>query len=108
MLLAGDVGGTKTLIGLFDRGERRPLPIATFGYATNAFASFTEILDAFARDVHKPFSIDAATAGVAGPVVGDTARLTNINWDVSAAEIFAGASVLLKSMPARQFRCSAL
>jgi glucokinase len=89
MLLAGDVGGTKTMLGLFERADPRPRPVETRAYPTNSFGSFTAILDAFARDVHKPFSIDAAAAGVAGPVVGDTARLTNINWDISAAEIRA-------------------
>jgi len=89
MLLAGDVGGTKTLIGLFDRSERRPNAIAAHGYATNEFPSFTAILDAFARDVHQPFSVTAAAVGVAGPVFGRTAKLTNIAWDISADEVTA-------------------
>lgn len=89
VLLAGDVGGTKTLLGLFERGEPRPRSIVVRGYPTTSFHSFTEILDAFARDVHQPFTVDAAVAGVAGPVIGDVARLTNIDWDVSAAEICA-------------------
>jgi glucokinase len=87
MLLAGDVGGTKTLLGLFDRADRRPRPIVSHAYPTNDFPSFTAILDAFARDVHQPFALDAAAVGVAGPVVANTARLTNIAWDVTAAQI---------------------
>jgi glucokinase len=87
MLLAGDVGGTKTLLGLFERGERRPRPVISHSYTTNSFGSFTEILDAFASDVRQPFTVDAAVAGVAGPVVDEKARLTNIDWDVSASEI---------------------
>lgn len=87
MLLAGDVGGTKTLLGLFERGDRRPTPVETRSYVTNSFSSFTAILDAFARDVHMPFSVAAAAVGVAGPVVGDTARLTHIVWDITADEI---------------------
>jgi glucokinase len=87
MLLAGDVGGTKTLLGLFERDDRRPRPVAIRSYPTNEFRSFTEILDAFARDLDRSFVVDAAAAGVAGPVMGDTARLTNIDWDVNASEI---------------------
>jgi glucokinase len=87
MLLAGDVGGTKTLLGLFERGVPRPRQIVVHAYATGDFASFTGILDAFARDVHQPFSLDAAVLGVAGPVVDNTARLTNIAWNVSASAI---------------------
>jgi glucokinase len=89
MLLAGDVGGTKTLLGLFERGIRRPRPIVTHSYATQTFASFTEVLDAFARDVHQPFALDAAVLGAAGPVIDNTARLTNIPWDISAGAVTA-------------------
>jgi len=89
MLLAGDVGGTKTLLSLFERGDPRPHPVATRTYPTNSFNSFTEILDAFARDVHTPFSVDAAAVGVAGPVIGDTASLTHVVWDITADEIRA-------------------
>jgi glucokinase len=90
MLLAGDVGGTKTLLALFERGDRRPTPISsTHSYATNSFTSFTEILDAFARDIHQPFRVDAAVIGVAGPVVADRAKLTNITWDIAGDEITA-------------------
>jgi glucokinase len=89
MLLAGDVGGTKTLLGLFERSLPRPRPIATHAYPTSEFASFTEILDAFARDVQQPFAVDAAAVGVAGPVVDNRARLTKIVWDISAAAVTA-------------------
>ena len=87
MLLAGDVGGTKTLLGLFERGEPRPRHVASRVYPTQEFDSFTAILDAFAHDVGAGIAIDAAAAGVAGPIVDRRARLTNIAWDVSAAEI---------------------
>jgi glucokinase len=89
MLLAGDVGGTKTLLGLFELSESRPRALIAHSYPTNDFASFTAILDAFARDVHQPFSVSAAAVGVAGPVLGRTARLTNIVWDISADEVTA-------------------
>jgi glucokinase len=87
MLLAADVGGTKTLLGLFARAHPRPEPVASRAYPTNDFPSFVAILDAFAADVAEPFTVEAAVAGVAGPVVGDRAALTNIVWDISAAEI---------------------
>jgi glucokinase len=89
MILAGDVGGTKTLLGLFERRSPRPIPIAVHEYGTNDFDSFTALLDAFARDVRQPFSLTASTVGVAGPVVDRKARLTNITWDISADEVTA-------------------
>lgn len=87
MLLAGDVGGTKTRLGIFETADPRPRAIAIRTYLTTEFDSFTAILDAFEREVNLTFTVDAAAAGVAGPVIGDTARLTNIAWDVSASEI---------------------
>ena len=89
MLLAGDVGGTKTLLGLFERAGQRPRPVTIHSYSTGRFTSFSEILDAFAQDVGHPFDVEAAAAGVAGPVAGNRARLTNIPWDVSASEMTA-------------------
>src|SRR5262245_6354561 len=87
MILAGDLGGTKTLLGLFERTQRRPRPVLTRGYSTREFDSFTAILDTFARDIGEPLVIEAAAVGVAGPIVDQRARLTNILWDVSAAQI---------------------
>jgi glucokinase len=51
------------------------------------FPSFTDILNQFALDIHQPFIIEAAAVGVAGPVVANTARLTNIDWNISADEV---------------------
>jgi glucokinase len=87
MLLAGDLGGTKTLLGLFERGEPRPREIITRAYPTQDFTSFTTILDAFARDAGRAVAVDAAAVGVAGPIVDRRAQLTNVDWNVSAAEI---------------------
>ena len=93
MLLAGDVGGTKTLLGLFEPGDRRPAPLAARTYVTNAYESFGAILEAFVRDIGTTVAIDAIAIGVAGPVVANRARLTNIIWDISAEEISARTNV---------------
>jgi len=89
MLLAGDVGGTKTLLGLFERGDRRPVPRASYTYATNAYDSFGAILDAFVRDFGGTLAVEAVALGVAGPVVGNHARLTNVLWDIAADDVSA-------------------
>ena len=87
MLLAGDVGGTKTLLGLFERGRPRPVPHVVHSYATASFARFSDLLDAFARDVEGPFTVESVALGVAGPVVGDSAMLTNVGLHVAADEV---------------------
>ena len=87
MILAGDLGGTKTLLGLFEHADPRPRPVIARGYPTQEFDSFNAILDVFARDVGTRLAIDAAAVGVAGPIVDQHAHLTNILWDVSATQI---------------------
>lgn len=87
MVLAGDVGGTKTLLGLFEPSARRPTSKATRSYETSAYSSFLEILDAFLRDVPPSGPVRAAAFGVAGPVVHDRAKLTNIGWTIGSEEI---------------------
>ena len=86
MLLAGDIGGTKTLLGLFDPAAR-PIARETRSYHTGEFSSFGAIVDAFARDVGGTLTVDAACIGVAGPVVDGRAALTNVHWDISVDEI---------------------
>ena len=89
MILAGDVGGTKTLLGLFERAAGRPRLITHRAYTTNNFDNFCDILRAFMHDVGTSFTVEAVAAGVAGPVVAERAALTNITWDISSAEIAA-------------------
>jgi len=88
MLLAGDVGGTKTFIGLFTRGEGRPMPVDVRSYRTLDFVSLTtlcrEFLEDSASDVR---NIRSACFGVAGPIVGRRAQLTNVPWEVDADAI---------------------
>ena len=89
MLLAGDVGGTKSFLGLFEPAAPRPVPIAIHTYSTAAFASFGDLLGAFARDVNQQAPIQAAAIGAAGPVIDARARLTNITWDISVQDVLA-------------------
>ena len=87
MLLAGDVGGTKTLLGLFERAYPRPIPHAIQSYPTGSFQSFLDILRTFTRDTPRGREVEAVTLGVAGPVSANRTRLTNVDMDVVGDEI---------------------
>ena len=63
MILAGDLGGTKTLLGLFERDDPRPQPHWTRGYPTQEFDSFIAILETFAREIGERPVIEAAAVG---------------------------------------------
>jgi glucokinase len=82
VILAGDVGGTKTRLGLFD-GEKK-LHV-TEVYQNRVHASLGEIIAAFLA-AH-PAMIDAACIGVAGPVKDNRAVVTNLPWSVDAGAL---------------------
>jgi glucokinase len=81
MLLAGDVGGTKTLLGLFAPGAARPEVVEIRSYRTLDFPDLGVLCLQFLRDISsRATDIAAAAFGVAGPIIGDRARLTNVPW----------------------------
>ena len=101
MLLAGDIGGTKTRLGLFrrpeGRGEARPVQVTIREYATVDFGSLEEAVATFVEETDTS-RIEAIAVGVAGPVTGQVARLTNVPWtaDMSiVGERFGGCPTLL-------------
>jgi glucokinase len=88
MLLAGDIGGTNTRLGLFDGGPERPRRIARRVFTTLEYPDLAGIVADFAKDqAMNGAAVDAASFGVAGPVVGQTAELTNVPWRVDARQI---------------------
>jgi len=88
MLIAGDIGGTNTRLGLFEAASPRPSPIDVRTYGTSAFPTLESMLAAFLTDTGKsPASIDGAAFGVAGPVVHGRAALTNAAWEIDARSV---------------------
>jgi len=76
--LAGDIGGTKTILALFSN-EKGPLhPLFEFSYESSSYSS----LDLIIEDFFSQTKTSAATAsfGVAGPVRGNRATITNLPW----------------------------
>src|SRR5471030_1484301 len=90
LLLAGDIGGTKTLLGLFEPAAGRPRAVTTRSYGTLDHAGLPEMITAFLRDASTASaSIGAACFGVAGPVMDEAAALTNVPWHVDARQVAA-------------------
>ena len=83
MLLAGDVGGTKIFLGLFARNGARPKAIEIRSYRTLDFPDLGAVSLHFLRETSTdPRDIEAAGFGVAGPITGARAHLTNVPWIV--------------------------
>jgi glucokinase len=88
MLLAGDIGGTKTLLGLFAPGPDRPAPIEIGEFITLAYEGLEPMVREFlgARGAAAR-QLDGACFGVAGAVTEQVARLTNVPWLVDRANL---------------------
>jgi glucokinase len=88
MLLAGDIGGTKTLLGLFAPGPDRPCPIEIGEFVTLDYDALEPMIREFlaAQNVEQK-RIQAACFGVAGAVTEGVARLTNVPWLVDGGAI---------------------
>ena len=79
MILAGDVGATKTVVALYEPSgdELAQRDEATFASAEHA--SLEEILREFLGD-RSVRALEAACFGVAGPIVDGKAKITNLPW----------------------------
>jgi glucokinase len=78
MILAGDIGGTKTKLGIFNNDFENYEPAETQTYPSQEHDSLEEILKDFLTD--KKFHLDSASFGVAGPVKDGQANPTNLSW----------------------------
>jgi glucokinase len=114
MILAGDIGGTKTHLALYDWTTARVEPMRLETFHSADYTSLEEILAEFlvpakpptpiddikqAKDENEVFAtapkpeesikIDAACFGVAGPVIGNRSHTTNLPWYVEGAALAA-------------------
>jgi glucokinase len=112
MILAGDIGGTKTLIALFDWKTERVDPVYQESYPSREYGSLEDIvrefIDGYKRTLIRieddpeaaersrtepeapfetSFVIEAACFGVAGPCIDNRCRTTNLPWVVDGAEL---------------------
>ena len=88
MILAGDIGGTKTLLGLFTPAVPRPQPILVREFPTLDFPDLVTLISTFAADSGaRGHGILSAGFGVAGPVLGETAVLTNAAFTIDAVAV---------------------
>lgn len=94
MLLAGDLGGTKTLLGLFTPAVGRPTPLDVREYTTRDFPGLSAMVSAFLGATGtRPADVQAACIGVAGPILKQAAHVTNVPWVVDARELTSSTGV---------------
>ncbi|MGE0666872.1 MAG: glucokinase [Sphingomonadales bacterium] len=91
MILAGDIGGTRTRLGLFAREGGALAPVWK---ETVLNADYAGIEDVVARCGRlRDITIEAACFGAAGPVEDGVCRMTNLDWVLDSRALTRSAGV---------------
>lgn len=93
-ILAGDIGGTKTLLRIaeFSAGEKRGHVLCEQRYISADYVDLLPMLGEFLADANAAYgSLDAACFGVAGPVReapdGQSVQVTNLPWRLDTGSL---------------------
>ncbi len=95
LILAGDIGGTKTRLAIVEIAGGQVSVNREAEYASSRFATFEMLLADFLSGQSLP---SVAAFGIAGPIHGRAVRTTNLPWFIDADELaqrFGFATCLL-------------
>lgn len=85
MILAGDIGGTKTVLALIaKKPDGTTSCVQEQSYASQDFINFDDILEQF---LPAGVNITSACIGIAGPVVNQHCQMTNLSWSLDAIKL---------------------
>jgi glucokinase len=96
VILAGDVGGTKTHLALYEPASPVRAPVLERRLASREYATIEALVRGFLDGA--PARPSRAVLGIAGPVVEQHVEATNLPWRIGAAALSAelgGVPVLL-------------
>lgn len=102
MILAADIGGTKSLFALFEIREGNFEIILEKKYPSKNFVSLEEALTVFLEEssgLREKASIESACFSLAGPIHKGFCNLVNLNWTVD----LAGIRKMLPAIPRIKF-----
>jgi len=85
ILLAGDIGGTVTRLGIYSKEKGVRSPLAAADFPSGQFPDFITIVREFLKGVN--IRADAACFGVAGPVMKGAAKITNLPWIIDEKDL---------------------
>lgn len=86
-ILAGDIGGTKTLLAVLERGSDGWVVLFERLINSRGIRTFAEALEVVVQEAR--LEVDAASFGVPGPVLGRRAQGTNLPWPVDGDAVAA-------------------
>ena len=93
-LIAGDIGGTKSgLAWVKSEGTATQEVCFEQVYASADFATADDLIRQFIVDARQPAAADTLLLALPGPLRGQHARLTNLEWTLDAADMRASLGV---------------
>ena len=93
-LLAGDVGATKTNLGIYSAEKGPQQPLAAGSFSSNRYPSLVVLVSGFLAQAQ--LDVEHAVFGVAGPVVNGAVAGVNMPWTIDQVDI--KAQLKLKSV----------
>ncbi|HEV2661551.1 MAG TPA: glucokinase, partial [Ktedonobacteraceae bacterium] len=85
MLLAGDIGGTKTNLALFASQDELRTPVREATFPSAQYPSLEALVSDFLYQTGE--QVQLACFGVAGPVIAGKAKITNLPWVMEEEEM---------------------
>jgi len=86
MILAGDIGGTKTNLALYEYEDGVLKLQVEQSFTSQNYEIFNDVITEFLELNAMP-EIDALCLGIAGPIVNGVCRTTNLPWLIDAKEL---------------------
>ncbi len=96
MLVAGDIGGTKTDLAIFSIEAGPHAPLAEARVHSADYPSLQAIVKEFLGKANKP--VDQACFAVAGPVIGGRVKTTNLPWMIEENTLAQELNLNLQSV----------
>jgi len=96
VLIAGDIGGTKTELAIFSNEGGPHSPQGQIKFHSADYSSLQVIVKEFLTKVNKP--VDRACFAVAGPVIGGRVKATNLPWMIEDKFLAQELNLNLKSV----------
>jgi len=85
MILAGDIGGTKVNLALYDEEDDSNL-VVLHEFYSKEFFSFEALIDKFKKK-YSEYKITKACLAIAGPIIEQRCKTTNLPWDIKQSDL---------------------
>jgi glucokinase len=96
MLVAGDIGGTKTDLAIFSAEAGPHVPMAQAKFRSADYPSLQAMVKGFLSEAKKP--VDRACFAIAGPVIGGRVKATNLPWVIEDMALAQDLNLNVKSI----------